>query len=243
MTDLILDIAAVVDELTSPIRSEQRIQDRDHNGHILGRGNRAPRRVWTTILPSLLDQLARAVQPGESYDEAEHARAAPGSRPAARLDAIATMLRIDAATTVWANRLDLAWRGSTAATIRGLVGAVTLHPSDTQRELSAATRAWHGWAAVTAGWERPPDAPRGTCPACSALNTIRVRLAEKRAACIGCGAWWNEETIGVLAAHITMPAVTVDTAALRAQAVAQRRAEELRRVALATPTRPNLPYL
>lgn len=243
MADLMLDIAETADELTNPIRSVERIQERDQHGHMLGRRNRAPRRVWVAILPSLLEQLRQAVLPGESYSEEEHARQPPGSRPAARLDAVCSLLRIDAAVTVWANRMDMAWRDSTASTIRGLVGNAGAMHSDQQSALLGDLRAWRSWAAVTAGWERPPDAPRGTCPACAALNTIRVRLAEKRAICIGCGAWWNEETIGVLAAHITAATATADTTALRTAAVQERRAQERKRVALSTPTRPDLPYL
>lgn len=242
MTDLLAEIAETADELTNPIRHVERIQEPDGHGHIIGRRGRAPRRIWTAELPSLLDQLRHAVIPGESYSEEEHARQAPGSRPAARLDAVSSLLRIDAGAIVWTNRLDLTWRPTLAGNIRGLVGASGTLASDDQRTLLRDLRSWHTWAAVTSGWERPPDAPRGAaCPACAALNTIRVRLREERAMCIACGAWWNQATIGILAAHITRTTTTADTRVLRTAAVRARREWEARRIALAGRDRPDLP--
>lgn len=241
MSDLLAEIADAADELTNPIRCEERLETPDGSKHVAGRNGRAPKKIFTAILPSLLTQLRHAVIPGETYSEEEHAHTPPGSRPAARLDAVASLLRIEAAVTVWSNRLDLDWRTTTAAQIRGLVGAAPRLFSGDLRRLASDVAAWRTWAAVTTGWERPADAPRGTCPACAALNTIRVRLATKKAICISCGAYWTEDTIGVLAAHITMPRATTDTKALRTAAVMARREWEARRLALAGRRQPDLP--
>lgn len=242
MTDLLLDLAAVADELCNPIRTVERIVERDDSKHIRGRRGRAPRRVWVAQFPSLLDQLAQAVIPGETFAEPETivgAHQPPGPRYPARLEAIDRLLAIQVGAAMWCARVERTLRDSAAANIRALVGVAPTLPSGDQDGLLSAMRGWHTWAAVASCWQRPDDAPRGTCPACDGRNTIRVRLATRKAFCVACGAWWDDSTMGVLAEH--MAPQSVDTSALRTAAVLQRRAVEERY--RGHEPRPNLPYV
>lgn len=240
MTDLLLDIAETADELTNPRRHVERIQDVDKHRH---RRESAIRRVWIAVLPSLLDELAQAVVPGEAYIEDEATRGTFESRPAARLDAIDRLLAIEAGAAAWCQRSGLQLRDKPAGNIRAMVGAAPTIGSDNQTQLLADLRAWRTWAATVTGWERPPDAPRATCLHCAALNTLRVRLDRQTACCMACGAWWDNTTVGLLAEHIRITAERApDTKALRTAAVVARREWEARRVALAGRQRPDLPY-
>ena len=246
MTDLLQDIALIADELCNPIRTVERIQEPDQHRHVRGRRGRAPRRIWTAVFPSLLEQLAQAVVPGESFADPDMPAGVkpsgkPGPREPARLEAIARLLAIEAAAAAWCVRGGISLRDRPAANILALVGAAGRASSETQQTLLLDMRGWHTWAAVASGWQRPDDAPRGTCPACGARNTIRVRLAAQRAFCAACGAWWDEASIGILAAHIAKPLSVVDTAALRTAAVLARREWESRRAGFEP--RPDLPYV
>lgn len=238
MTDLLLDIADVADELTNPRQNVERIQDANSYGH------KRVRRAWVVILPSLLDQLALAVIPGESYIEEEAGRSVFESRPAARLDAVDRLLAIEVGAAAWCRRSGLVLRDTTVGNIRAMVGAASAIGSDNQAQLLGDLRAWRTWAATLTGWERPPDAPRAACPSCAKFNTLRIRLARRTGCCVACGAWWDDTTIGLLAEHIRLTTETTgDTRPLRTAAVRARRDWEARRLALAPTRRPDLPYV
>lgn len=226
MADLLLDIADTADELCNPQHRVERIQMPDGHKHL------RVRRVWTVTLPSLLDQLAGAVVPGEAYTEDDPGtRGSFESRPAARLDAVDRLIAIEAGAAMWCRRTGLALRETPAKNIRAMVGAAPTIGSDNQGALLHDLRAWRTWAATVTGWERPPDAPRVACLACERINTVRVRLHRKTACCLACGAWWDETTIGVLAEHIRANSERIgrDTRDLRTAAVLARRAEDERR--------------
>lgn len=240
VSDLLLDIAQTADELTNPIRNVERIQDVDQHRH---RRASAVRRVWVAILPSLLEQLAHAVIPGESYTEDEAGRSAFESRPAARLDAVDRLLAIEAGSAMWCRRNGIELRDNPVGNIRTMVGIAGLLGSTSQATMLGDLRAWRTWAATVTGWERPPDAPRATCLHCAARNTLRVRLDRQTGCCMACGAWWDHTTIGLLAEHIRTTAEHApDTKALRHAAVLARRDWEARRATLAGRQRPDLPY-
>lgn len=235
---LLTDIADTADELTNPQQHIERIQITDAHR------NKRLRRLWIVTLPSLLDQLAGAVIPGEAYTEDDSTgRSEFESKPAARLDAIDRILAIEAGAALWCHRSGLAPRNDPAANIRAMVGAAPTIGSDNQHAMLSDLRAWRTWAATVTGWERPPDAPRAPCPACDTRNTLRIRIAHSTACCLHCGAAWDASNAGLLAAHIDSYAIrTRDTKDLRSAAVAHRRAQESARAALAGRTRPDLPY-
>jgi hypothetical protein len=237
MADLLLDIADTADELTNPMRIVETVWlDRR-------RGDRKRRRaLWTVTLPSMLDQLAAAVMPGESYISDETTHSALASRPAARLDAVDRLLAIEAGAASWCLRLALSLRKEPASNIRALVGASATMASGDQRLLAADLRSWRIWAATVTGWEQPPHAPRAPCPLCDQPASLRIRLERETGCCLACGGAWDATNIGLLTAHITayQTRVAAISAAIRAQAVATR----LERVLpVGWQPRPDLPYV
>lgn len=220
-------IADLADELTNPIRvREQYTVWQNRNRKV---------RYWEHTMPSVLDQLAAAVIPGEVVLEGGGGTRSPRSVPAARIEAVSAMLQIDAAAATWALETGCTVRGNTASNIRALVGAQTT--SDINDQIRRDMRRWYGWAATLSGWERmfKPDAP---CPACDLKGYLRVNLTRQTATCAlgdkdptGCGETWEQDTIGILAAHIEAQSTRKhwDTSVLRTAAViARREAERIR---------------
>jgi hypothetical protein len=201
------------------------------------------RRVWDQHLPSLLDQLAEAVVPGESYVEDEITRAAFASRPAARLDAVDRLLAIEAGAAMWCVRVKVKARDEPAHNIRALVGAAPTMNSDDQRELRNDLGTWRTWAATVTGWEHPPHTPRAPCPLCSAKGTLRIRLAKETACCMACGSAWDTTNIGLLTAHIITYRTKAEGDAQEARLAAATRQRQHQATAMVGyEPRPDLPY-
>jgi hypothetical protein len=193
LTDL-SDLLTAADALTQPIHHVERIYDRDRHRH------RRLKRVWITNQPSLLDQLAAAVVPGEVYVEDQNgAKLVPRSIPPARLEAINALLMIEAGSVMWVVRVGLTVRETATDNIRALVGA-SMTSDDTTEALSDLRR-WYGWAATLTGWEVPAWTPQAPCPICDE-RSLRVRLERKTATCVSCAEFWNEDTIGLLGDHV-----------------------------------------
>ena len=194
MTDL-ATIADAVDALTNPIHVREIIYERQPNGY------RKMTREWVHTLPSLLNQLAKAVIPGEVYveDDGGHVYRKPNSIPPARLEAINAIIQIEAGAALWMSRGGLRARQSADRNIRALVGAPL--DSDAAAALLADLRRWYGWAATLTGWERPAWRPDAPCPACDVIS-LRVHLARKTAACVNCGESWTPDTIGILGDYV-----------------------------------------
>jgi hypothetical protein len=228
-------IAEVADALCNPIRSTERIYDKDIHR------NRRLRRVWTVTLPCLLEQLDQAKFPGEVYmeDAGSRAKLVARSIPPARLDAINASLRIEVAAAMWCRHARLSLRDTAVGNIRALVGANLDSGSSTL--LLNDLRRWYGTAATVTGWTRPPWMPQAPCPLCGE-RSLRVRLERETATCVSCGEGWSAENIGVLAAHISAHSTVAErnTDALRTAAVLARRAQETR---VGSEPRPDLPYL
>lgn len=192
MTDL-ASIADAVDALTNPIQVRERYE-RWVNG------NRKTF-VHQHTLPSLIDQLAAAIMPGEVYVEDTGGKIyrMPQSTPAARIEAIDASLTIDAGAALWCSRLRITLRETADRNLRALVGAQV--DSDTAGDILADLRRWYGLAATLTGWERPAWRPDAPCPLC-AQRGLRVRLDRRTAACAACGESWTPDTIGLLAEHV-----------------------------------------
>lgn len=200
MTD-VSDLLAAADELTDPRRHVEVLTASwwDNNRN---RKTKVIRRV--TTLPSLLDQLAEAVVPGETYIEGEGARPGFGSRPPARLDAIDRLLAITEGSARWVLSLGLSVRASVHGNVRALVGASGTLDSDTLDALTYEVTTWRTWAATVTGWQRPPWRPRVPCPICDRVGSLRIRLDQSTACCMDCGEAWDADRIGLLAEHIRL---------------------------------------
>lgn len=178
------------------------------------RKHREPRWRWSetrhkvpmpphiTTQPALLVQLHDAVKPLLSQmDESGGGQGAPGSRPPLQLDALNRWLEIADQAAWWCRALGVDDRGDPIDDVRALAGA---NHTDRARDLLAAMRSWRSWAATMSGWQAIYT-PRAACPVveCGRSGTLRVNLHKVGAICVACGAWWDETTITILAAHIS----------------------------------------
>ena len=196
LTDTLADLLAAADELTDPRR---------HVESITGWVNRNRKTIRRTVtLPSLLEQLAAAVVPGETHVEGDTTPSGFASRPPARLDAIDRLLAIEASAARWVASMGLVVREDTCGNIRALVGISGTLDSDTLAALITEVTMWRAWAATVTGWSTPPFRPHVPCPVCDKVGSLRIRLDRKTACCMECGDVWEEAdgSIFLLGEHV-----------------------------------------
>ncbi len=156
----------------------------------------------STLVPSLLHQLEHAAPSGRGADRS----AGFGSRPAALLEALDTLVRIDLDASRWL-RVDfhLDDPGSTSECVSLLGGLYPSLDEAVQGELVRDVRSWWTQARVVAGWDVSPFRPDNTCPHCSKRGTLRLRVFDAYDAsgfCVECRTSWAPAAIGLLAEHI-----------------------------------------
>lgn len=198
-TDPLQDIREAVADLTRPRTNEEPYTKIDPHGTLV-------RSRHKTHVPPLLEQLQEALEPGGTGD---HGRAIPGSRAAARVDAMDTYMRIDQATYTWCKTYAESHRwDSITDRLRALADAAPRIEEPERHDLAREMRRWVVSAKVTTGWEVPPRRPNNSCPLCARKDTLRVRVGdgvtsnEASAVCTGCGETWDDSNIGLLAEHI-----------------------------------------
>lgn len=152
-----------------------------------------------TTSPGLLTQLESAApsSAGESRGSNGYA-----SRPAARIDALDTLMTIDREASAWVRFLGHDDPGSTAACV-AKVGS--LYPSATeqcQRNIARDAKSWWTQARITTGYDTAAWRPDNTCPLCGEKGTLRVKLAHHTAMCTSCREVWEPDVIALLADHI-----------------------------------------
>lgn len=197
-----LDVLDMVAELTRPhVHAEH--YSVPVGGTIFGRRHH-------TRVPSLLHQLQHASPSGEGLGRS----AAYESRPAARVEALDTLVRIDLAAARWVRELGEDDPGSTAACVR-LLGSL-LPSADRCKRMSVNRdrdccsahaiehdiRRWYAQARVVTGWDIPPWRPDATCPNCAVRGGLRVRLEDRTAVCAECHETWDSTTYQQLAEHV-----------------------------------------
>lgn len=144
----------------------------------------------------LLDQLEEAITTAKATDEP--GRGGGGSKPAARLDALAALEFIDQESKRLAVELDIKpmpLRKRLLA-ISGQVGS-TEHP---------AVRKWWHEARVNTGWDSRPYRPRNIpCPIeeCEHRGGLVILLADHIGYCTKCRTEWDAASIGILGEWVT----------------------------------------
>lgn len=174
-----------------------------HNEHFTVRvGSEWRGQTHTTTAPSLLEQLWANDTPSATAEEGP--RAGYASRPAARLDALDTAVRIDLEASAWVRHLGQDDPLDTRDVLRRLHGLAMSVDYEVRREIEHDVRRWWIRARIVTGWDSPAWTPDNTCPVCSERGTLRVRLADCIATCTNdsCRVIWDRETIGLLADHI-----------------------------------------
>ena len=153
--------------------------------------------AWTTITihdrpgrcavqhPSLLDQLASSTSGGTALgDEAAGTRF--GSKPAAHLEALQLLARIDRESRDVATDLGVADPGSgVPARLSAIAGRLGTDPHKT-------VRSWWSAARLLTHWDAPPYRPQGApCPNCWDTGSLRIRFDDQLAVCTTCHATWD----------------------------------------------------
>jgi hypothetical protein len=169
-----------------------------------------------TTVPPLIDQLDGA---DKRAAEMDLAGATPGSRPAANIEALDTLIHIDNEAAKWVRKLGHDDPGSTIACVR-LLFSLAASAKFCQRDkpskgddgrsvvccdvhrIEHDMRRWWTQARIASGWDSLPWKPNNTCPVCSERRSLRIRPDDRAAFCVGCRETWDQGTIGLLAEHV-----------------------------------------
>ena len=150
----------------------------------------------------LLDQLAHAVHGSTSLSDNDAAPGAFTSKPAAHLEAIDTLHRIDTQARDLAADHGLNPTGNLTTILHRISGAIGDKPHHK-------IHSWWAAARMVTHHDTPPHRPHGIpCPNCWDTNTLRIRLDEELATCTACGQAWDRTgephhgSLDVLAGHV-----------------------------------------
>jgi len=165
-------------------------------------------RTWyganhVTSVPPLLVQLWNGDVPSTAAEDGP--RPGFGSKPAARLDALDTAVRIDVQAHRWVTDLGEQPRGlDTIVIVRQLHGLTASAQSVTRVAITKDVRSWWTQARIVTGWDSPAWSPDNTCPQCGERGTLKVRLGDQLGMCSNdaCRVTWDHASIGLLADHI-----------------------------------------
>jgi hypothetical protein len=210
-----IDLVDVVRELTQT--TSHREEYAVHRGNVDG-STTLVEQGHVTVRPSLIAQLRVAMLHSAVSDVGGR----PGfmSQPAARLDALDALLRIDQEGVRWVHRIthrpvdeDL----STERLVRR-VAALGRANGEVEKDI----RAWWLHARIVTGWQTPAFRPNNTCPVCRKRGGLRVRVDREaqtvvtHGLCVECKTQWTGEdgTFERLAWHIRVE--NDDTAEVRA---------------------------
>jgi hypothetical protein len=179
--------------------------------------------TWTkghvTLVPALIDQLLSATPAGSGE---ESGSGTAKSRPAARIEAIDTLMLIDDEASRWLYRLghndpndrldprtQLPIPNPRATTRTAVLAVITklhgLHASasaEHKRGIEYDARRWWHQARIVSGWDSAAWRPDNTCPVCEVRRSLRINLTTQTAVCIECREVWDTTTIGLLAEHV-----------------------------------------
>lgn len=181
--------------------------------------------VWAgdhvTDVPSLIWQLEHAI-PAKAGDDG--GAAGYRSQPAAWLESLDTLARIDVEASRWVTDMGGSDHGTTTQIVLRLGGLLPSvhrcarphahleHALDESKQKRVTCCQWHAverdvkrwWtqARIVTGWQSPAWRPNNTCPMCGVRGTLRVRLSDRSALCVDCRETWDSTTIGLLAEHI-----------------------------------------
>lgn len=133
----------------------------------------------------LVDQLSDAVTGSSSKSDEDAGRSTFRSKPAARLEAVDALGRIDQQARRLAREMGLPDAGELAGVLSRISGEIGLHPH-------RRVRSWWATARMLTQHDAPPLRPHGVpCPVCWETNSLRIRLDEEMAVCTRCGEDWD----------------------------------------------------
>lgn len=185
---------------------------------------------WTAYHPSRVPALVQQLLGAAPSGTGEMSRSTPQSRPAARIEALDTIMAIDDEAARWVRRLGEDDPGDqldreTRRPVRGsgTIACITmlagLHPqvphcrkgqgerSEAGRwccprhELESDVRHWWHQARIITGWDTAAFRPHNSCPVCEQRDSLRIKA--DAALCVECRSIWaGADQLNVLARHI-----------------------------------------
>lgn len=200
------DLTGYLTQLAWPIKSSERYElaQANHDGSV----TRVQINHPSAHLP-LISQLWEAGNQNAQTDEG--ARPGYASKPTARIDALDAHARIDTEAARWVRVLGYDDPQDTIGILRRLNGLAAGLKHDHKPAalccdwhlIEQDARSWWVQARILSGWDSSAWRPDSTCPPCGKLGTLRVKLMAKTAMCVDCREVWTEDTIGMLAQHIS----------------------------------------
>lgn len=174
MTDRKMIAADHIRELTQH-HTTMTIIDRDNGAQEIHRVNEPP----------LLAQLDDAITGSTNLSDEDATRGAFGSKPAAHLEAIDTLARIDNQARQLAADNGINPTGPLTTILHRLSGAIGDKPHHK-------IHSWWAAARMVTQHDLPPHKPHGIpCPVCWETNTLRIRLDSELATCTECQEAWD----------------------------------------------------
>lgn len=142
-------------------------------------------RIHTVHHPSLLNQLRAAGNGSTNLSDTDAARSAAGSKPAAHLEALDVLARIDRQSRNLAATLEAGEHHNLELRLLAISGKVgsEIHPR---------IRSWWATARLTTHHDTPPMRPHGVpCLNCWELDSLRIRPEDEMGSCTKCGEVWD----------------------------------------------------
>ena len=199
--------------------------------------NKKPLPPYRTTVPSLIQQLRDAAEPG--VDGEAGGTGGAESCPVA-IDAVSLLASIELGAAMRVRACGLTIRLQAEDNVRALIDAANHLPSrpdddhpdqPSQWALRAELRSWQHQAEVITGWKTPARALFAPCMECGARGTVLARVGPEaqQAICVACDTRWDGEAeMAVLGRHERQHRGQTETAAraARTAAVAERRRRE-----------------
>ena len=185
------DVHDLVRDLTQRHTHHERFQVR--------RGTTWYSEKHVTDVPALITQLQHATPSGSGE---ERGNAGFASRPAARIEALDTLIRIDHEASRWLRILGEDDPADTITVIRRLNARAASAEPETRAAIEKDIRRWWTQARIVTGWDAPAWRPENTCPLCEKRGGLRVKVVDQVGHCTECGESWTPATLPLLADHI-----------------------------------------
>lgn len=166
-------------------------------------GDESPSRVHTVHHASLLNQLRNATSGATNLSDSDASRSIAASKPAAHLEALDVIARIDSQSRNLALSVEAGEHRNLEERLLAISGKIG-------DETHFRVRSWWAAARLTTHHDAPPIRPYGVpCPECSETGSLRIRLDDEIASCTECGQVWDRTggldtgSLDILGQHVS----------------------------------------
>lgn len=213
--DMLADLADAVNELTEPRHEATRYEVAAKPRTTTAgkrRRSQSPYETHVVTLPSLLQSLADAVEPGMDGDML--AVGSFESQPSADMAAIAAAVKIRAQVLAWCQRLELKPAATISGTVSRLVSAN--HTLPQLHDLLKDAKSWVRTCRIATGYDPAPRTVDIPCPNCNGKHVLTLfgEGHDLLVKCSKCQLDWPDEHIGLLTQmieqNLTQTTLTAD---------------------------------